>query len=61
MTEEASEVQERIFGAAQRLDKGRCGMRFGVAGVPAFAVFLVTAGEEIVLGGGEAMKADGEE
>jgi hypothetical protein len=33
-------------------------MRFGVTGVPAIAVFFVTEGEEIVLGGGEAMEAE---
>jgi hypothetical protein len=33
-------------------------MRFGVTGIPAMAVFFVTEGEEIVLGGGEAMETE---
>ena len=33
-------------------------MRFRVTGIPEVAVFFVTEGEEIVLGGGEAMEAE---
>ena len=49
---------ERVFGAGEGFDKGHCGMRFGVTRVPAIAMFFVTEGEEIVLGGGEAMEAE---
>ena len=47
-----------IFGAAQRVGEGECGVRFGVAGVPVVSVFLVTDGEEVVLGGGHAVEAE---
>ena len=52
------ECRDRIFGAAQGVGEGECGVRFGVAGVPVVSVFLVTDGEEVVLGGGHAMEAE---
>ena len=52
------ECCDRVFGAAECVGEGECGVRFGVAGVPVVSVFLVTDGEEVVLGGGHAVEAE---
>ena len=52
------EREERIAGTAEGVGKGEGGMGFGGAGVEAGSVFFVAEGEEVVLGGGEAMKAE---
>ena len=49
------QVFERIGGAAEGFGKGEGGVGFGVAGIPEVALFDVADGEEIVLGGGDAV------
>jgi len=52
------EVFERVGGVAQGFGEGESGVGFGMARLPKIPVFHVADGEEVVLGGGDAVESE---